>query len=197
MQDLFFTFIIYIIIFEVLHNIRDKPCCGRARFWFSGFYNGISSIRLLLKNFVKRFVPIGVCHHHRVILAIGKHVGAAEAAVCGYIPIRIDKAPDLGVVVTGVQVVEAGFLVKVVAAVAQGVDVGNVAGVPRDVVALPVGDGENIAPGVVGIFCRQVAVFVRQPDDVPLQVLDQRIPYVLVIQRADGICLCCVLELKI
>ena len=113
------------------------------------------------------------------------------------IPIRINKAPDLGVVVTGVQVVEAGFLVKVVAAVAQGVDVGNVVGVPRDVVALPVGDGENIAPGVVGIFCRQAAVFVRQPDDVPLQVLDQRIPHVLVIQRADGIYLCCVLELKI
>ena len=87
------------------------------------------------------------------------------------------------------QVVEAGFLVEIVAAVAQGIDVGNVAGVPRDVIALPVGDGENIAPGVVGIFCRQVAVFVRQPDDVPLQVLDQRIPYVLVIQRADGVSL--------
>ena len=140
---------------------------------------------------------INIYHYNRVILAIGKHVGAAEAAVCGYIPIRIDKAPGHGVVVTGVQVVEAGFLVKVVAAVAQGVDVGNVAWVPRDVVALPVGDGENIAPGVVGIFCRQVAVFVRQPDDVPLQVLDQRIPHILVIQRADGICLCCVLELKI
>ena len=106
------------------------------------------------------------------------------------IPIRINKAPDLGVVVTGVQVVEAGFLVKVVAAVAQGVDVGNVVGVPRDVVALPVGDGENVAPGVVGIFCRQAAVFVHQPDDVPLQVLDQRVPYILVIQRADGVRLC-------
>ena len=88
------------------------------------------------------------------------------------------------------QVVEAGFLVEVVAAVAQGVDVGNVVWVPRDVVALPVGDGEDVAPGVVGIFCRQVAVFVRQPNDVPLQVLDQRVPYVLVIQRADGIRLC-------
>ena len=95
------------------------------------------------------------------------------------------------------QVVEAGFLVEVVAAAAQRVDVGNVAWVPRDVVALPVGDGENIAPGVVGIFCRQAAVFVRQPDDVPLQVLDQRIPHILVIQRADGICLCCVQKLKI
>ena len=113
------------------------------------------------------------------------------------IPIRIDKAPDPGVVVPGGQVLEAGFLGKVVAAAAQGADVGNVAGVPRDVVALPVGDGENIAPGVVGIFCRQAAVFVRQPDDVPLQVLDQRIPHVLVIQRADGICLCCVQKLKI
>ena len=95
------------------------------------------------------------------------------------------------------QVVEAGFLVEIVAAVAQGVDVGNVAGVPRDVVALPVGDGENIAPGVVGIFCRQVAVFVRQPDDVPLQVPDQRIPHVLVIQRADEARFCYVIELKI
>ena len=95
------------------------------------------------------------------------------------------------------QVVEAGFLVEVVAVAAQRVDVGNVAGVPRNVVALSVGDGEDITPGVVGIFCRQVAVFVRQPDDVPLQVLDQRIPHILVIQRADGICLCCVLELKI
>ena len=95
------------------------------------------------------------------------------------------------------QVVEAGFLGEVVAAAAQRVAVGNVAGVPRNVVALPVGDGEDIAPGVVGIFCRQAAVFVRQPDDVPLQVLDQRIPHILVIQRADGICLCCVLELKI
>ena len=95
------------------------------------------------------------------------------------------------------QVVEAGFLVKVVAAVAQGVDVGNVAGVSRNVVALPVGDGEDIAPGVVGIFCRQAAVFVRQPDDVPLQVLDQRIPHVLVIQRADEARFCYVLELKI
>ena len=136
------------------------------------------------------FISIGVCHHNRVILAVGKHVGAAEAAVGGYIPIRINKTPDHGVVVACVQVVEAGFLVEVVAAVAQGVDVGNVVWVPRDVVALPVGDGEGVAPGVVGIFCRQVAVFVRQPNDVPLQVLDQRVPYVLVIQRADGIRLC-------
>ena len=152
---------------------------------------------MFFKNFPNGPIAIRIDHHHRVILAIGKHVGAAEAAVCGYIPIRIDKAPGHGVVVTGVQVVEAGFLVKVVAAVAQGVDVGNVAGVPRDVVALPVGDGENIAPGVVGIFCRQVAVFVRQPDDVPLQVPDQRIPHVLVIQRADEARFCYVIEQKI
>ena len=126
---------------------------------------------MFFKNFPNGPIAIRIDHHHRVILAIGKHVGAAEAAVCGYIPIRIDKAPGLGVVVASVQVVEAGFLVKVVAAVAQGVDVGNVAGVPRDVVALPVGDGENIAPGVVGIFCRQAAVLSASPMTFPCRSL--------------------------
>ena len=59
---------------------------------------------------------------------------------CRNIAVGINEPAELGVVVTGFEVVEAGVGIEVVAPVAEGVDVGHVAG-----------GGEDLAPGVVGV----------------------------------------------
>ena len=61
--------------------------------------------------------------------------------------ISVEETPEGGVIISALEVIEAGFGVVVVAAVAEGVQVCD-----GEVLALGFGDAEDIAPGVVGIF---------------------------------------------
>ena len=88
--------------------------------------------------------------------------------------LRIVITADGGVVVTGLQVVEPGFVIEVVATVAEGVDVRKcVRGCIGNIVTITVFHAQNIAPGVVGVAGYQGAVALVDPEHVALQVLDE------------------------
>ena len=88
--------------------------------------------------------------------------------------IRINKPAGLRVVVAAEEVVKAGLGVKEVAAVAEGVGVGDMGGVRRNGIALSV-QNSMIAPGVVFILVEEIAVFVNDPyyiGSTPIIVMD-------------------------
>ena len=49
--------------------------------------------------------------HNRVIATIGKHIVAQQSLAGGYKSIGVDESTDLGIVITGLEVVELGFSV--------------------------------------------------------------------------------------
>ena len=85
--------------------------------------------------------------------------------------IRVQKPTDNRIVIPALEVIEAGIGIVEIAAVAEGIDVGNVGGVGRDVHTGPVEDGEDIPPCVVEILRDEMAVLVEdavdRPDGVP------------------------------
>lgn len=72
------------------------------------------------------------------------------------IDIRVDESAGCGVVVTGLQIIEAGFGIVVIAAITQRIGAGHAAGLR-----------ENVAPCVVGIG--SVDCF-RQANEIPVGV---------------------------
>ena len=78
---------------------------------------------------------------HRIILTIRKHIVPEQACSGAAVGVRIDEPLHNRVVISALQVIEPGFGVVVVAAVAEGVQICVVAGF-----------GQHIAPGVVGIL---------------------------------------------
>ena len=99
--------------------------------------------------------------------------------------IGTDKPFHTGIIVPGIEIIPACLRVVVVAPIPDGVDVGNVGGA-GDGVATGVGDGQDVAPGIVGIPGHNIAVGIQNGDDVPLQVLQERIPYPIVADRTDA-----------
>ena len=65
------------------------------------------------------------------------------------IAVRGNKPPDVGIVVSGVEIVPAGLDVEVIAAVAERVDVGDVIRVVGHIVTAAVGDLPVVPPRVV------------------------------------------------
>ena len=86
-------------------------------------------------------------------------------AVRGYEP------PDVGIVVSGVEVVPAGFDVEVIAAVAERVDVRYVIRVVGHIVTAAVGDLPVVPPCVVRVLRHKRSRRVADAHNVPLQVL--------------------------
>lgn len=78
------------------------------------------------------------------------------------------------------QVVHPDFGIVIVAAVAVGVDGGDIA------VGGILHDGA-FTPGVVGVLCDSFAVLVGNGDDVALQVLEEVVAQTTIVQTADGI----------
>ena len=70
-------------------------------------------------------MPRGVGGNHRVIIAVRKHIEPEDSLTSGGEGISVQKSPDDGVVISALQVIEAGFAVAVVAPVAQGVELGD------------------------------------------------------------------------
>ena len=77
------------------------------------------------------------------------------------------------------EVIHADFGIVVIASVAEGVDIGDVAG------GAVLGDGA-LTPGVVAVADHLVAVLVGHGDDIALQVLPEEISYVVILDAADG-----------
>ena len=87
------------------------------------------------------------------------------------ISIKVNKPASLRVIITAEEVIKAGFGVKEVAAVTEGVGVGDMGSVGGDDVILSVQYG-MIAPGIVFILVEEIAVFVNYPYYISLKVLD-------------------------
>ena len=68
-------------------------------------------------------IPCWICSVYRIVSAIRKHIVAQYALPGGGIGVAIDESAPLGIVVTGLEVVEASFLVIVITTVAQRVGV--------------------------------------------------------------------------
>ena len=91
----------------------------------------------------------------------------------GYICIRIDKAAGIGIIVAGVEVVQTGFGIVVIAAIPEGVEVGDVGSVGAgDKVSAAILYSKDMPPRIVEILRHQRAAAVEDADDVTLAVVD-------------------------
>jgi len=79
--------------------------------------------------------------------------------------VRVEETLDSGVIISALEIIEAGFRIVVVAPVAQGVLGGD-----GGVIALGRGDAEEIAPGIVGILRDGLVGAVKQLHHVALTV---------------------------
>ena len=75
--------------------------------------------------------------------------------------IRRDESPDFGIVIAAVQVVESGFRIVVVPAVAERVDIQD----------FRAGLRKKIAPRIVFVQPEQIPAGIIDADDIPLQIL--------------------------
>jgi len=125
----------------------------------------------------------GVAAVGRVVQAVGEHIISKTSLACGYAGIRADEPSDGGIIVSGLEVVEAGFGVVDIAPVAEGV-MGTEGG----------GQGacccQELAPGVVGVGDYGAVVCVADFYDVALEVGDVAVLGAVVdhrLGRAEGI----------
>lgn len=79
--------------------------------------------------------------------------------------IRGDEAAGVGVVVTGLEVVEGGFGVVDVTSIAEGLVAAESGGKGA-------GGGEKFAPAIVGVLYYRCASRVDELDNIPLSVVD-------------------------
>ena len=108
---------------------------------------------------------------YRIIGTIRKHVAFEELGnISRYDPIRVDEPAVGEVVVPALEVVEAGLGVVVIAAVAQGVEVGDAGGIGEDFRTAVI--HRAVAPGVIVVGCSDLAVRVQQRNDVALRIED-------------------------
>ena len=106
-------------------------------------------------------MPAIVDSTDRIVSAVGKHFAASQVLSSGCVFVRIDEAADQGIVIAGLEVIEAGFGIVIVAAIAQGVDCGH-----------GTGGGIYLAIGVVGIGRHSRAAGIYQVHHVALEVGD-------------------------
>ena len=107
-----------------------------------------------------------------IIKTVCKHIIAQQALSCAGKRVRVEEAAGFGVVVSRLEVVEAGLVVEYVAAVAQGVNVGMRA------------EGRGgLAVGIVPVAGCNVAVDIHQPDHVALSVGDVVVDIAVLQQR--------------
>ena len=120
---------------------------------------------------------------YRIIPAVGKHVIAKQALAGGYQCIRIKESAHLWVVVSGLQIIQAGIFVIDIAAVAQGVGVHPCA----------VGHVLDIAPCVVGVDAVGFSACVHQPNHIALLI--QNVEYhPVVIPHGTGLAVLVIVE---
>ena len=84
-----------------------------------------------------------------------------DALAGGSVSIGAYESTCLGIVITGLQVIEPGFIIVVIAAVAQGVDACHAARRVND-----------LAVGVIFVGCYGHAVTVNQTNHIALEIED-------------------------
>ena len=114
-----------------------------------------------------RFLPIAINHSNRIIQTIRPHIAAEDALTGGHIYVGRDEAADFGVVVAGGEIVEAGFGIVVVAAIAERV-------VCAKCSCQGAGGGYQLAPRIVDIFYHTHAAFVHKTHYIILAVYKSR-----------------------
>ena len=109
--------------------------------------------------------------HNRIVVAVSEEIIPLQAAVGTEDGIGAEEPADVGVVVSGVQVVPAGLYVVVIAPVSERVDVGDVGCVGGHIVARAIGDLEILPPRVVHILRDKCSRRVADAHNISLQVL--------------------------
>ena len=94
-----------------------------------------------------------------IISAIREHICPNKALPSACVAVRIDEPPVRGVIVAGLEIIETGFCIVVVPAIAERVLVGHGAGL-----------GQEVAPCVVLIGCYGTAGGSDQLYDVALEI---------------------------
>ena len=119
--------------------------------------------------------PRCVTIEYWIIIAISEHICAEDTLASGGQTIRIDESSQSGIIITALEIIEAGFHVEVVTTIAQGVELGNMS--IGDGVALAVGGAQGLAPGIVGILGNRVqgidptiADMLHELDHIALQI---------------------------
>ena len=108
--------------------------------------------------------------HNRIVVAVSEEIIPLQAAVGTEDDIRTEEPADVGVVVSGVQIVPASLYVVVIAPVSERVDVGDVGCVGGHIVARAIGDLEIPPPSVVHILRDKGTCRVADAHNIPLQV---------------------------
>ena len=106
---------------------------------------------------------------YRIIQAVGEHIIAEYTLTCACELVRIKESAGVGVVITGLQVIQLGFGIVDIASVAEGIDIGEV-GCRGDRRAGAVGDGGDFSPRIIGIADNDRTGSVGHAHDIPLQV---------------------------
>ena len=63
---------------------------------------------------------------YRIIITIGKHISAQEALAGTAIGVGVYESGDSGVIIAGLEVIEASLIIVIIASIADWVDMGNV-----------------------------------------------------------------------
>ena len=85
-----------------------------------------------------------------------------EDALAGaYKGISIEESADCGIVISGLEIIEPGLGIVIIAAVTEGVDI-----------CVGAGGLDGIAVGVVLVVGRSISVDIHQPNYIALQVGD-------------------------
>ena len=98
----------------------------------------------------------------RVVPAVGEHIIAEEALAGGGVGVGVDESADGGVVVAGLEVIEPGFGVVDIAAVAQGIDLCQGAG-----------GGQDLAVGIVRVGRYYLLIAVQDRQNIALEISDK------------------------
>ena len=106
-------------------------------------------------------MPAIVDSTDRIVSAVGKHIAASQVLSSGCVFVRIDEAADQGIVIAGLEVIETGFGIVIVAAIAQGIDCGHGAG-----------GGIYLTIGVIGIRGHPGSGRIDKVHDITLEIGD-------------------------
>ena len=110
-----------------------------------------------------------VCAINRVVSTVREHIATQKApCIRRSICIRVDEPADGRVIIAALEIVEAGLGIIVIAAVAQGVEVGDAGGIGEDFRTAVI--HRAVAPGVIVVGRSEFAVRVQQRNDVALRV---------------------------
>ena len=106
---------------------------------------------------------------NRRIIAVRKRIVPNQSLSRAGVAVGVDESADCRVIVSGLEIVEAGFGILVIAPVAQGVDLRHGAAGTQD-----------LAEGIVEIRCYLVAAAVYQIHHIALEVRN------VIVDRAGG-----------